>query len=272
MPDALLLAKDSQICFEQQAFFKEIGFRLKFSLDKDVVGEWLNTLAFDLLLLPAGVEFEIQQKLAYSMWQQNPQGFLVMYDPDDVKGLNAKRVRLLGATLATGDRYKEILQKITTKIQGCKYIKKSEFKVLVVEDLDAARDIICSYIESLGYPRVRGVSSAEEALKIVNSDKGAVDCIITDERMPLMSGHELIQKLRSDAFAPNLPIIVLTAHATQECLKESLQAGASGFLTKPPAKSDLLREMSRAMRVRIGLEKARLVDENSLPEMLELLK
>lgn len=271
MPDALLLANDDDVCFKLESFFKENNFRFKFTREDEHLTDWLKTLPFDLLMIPANLPFEFQQKYAFQLWDLNPQAFLVLYDPNDTQGLNAKRTRLLGASLATGEKFWDSIQRIAFKILGCKYIKKSDFKVLVVEDLDAARDIICTYVESLGYPHVCGVASAGEALELLSKGKHIFDCVMTDERMPHMAGHELISKIRLSDDHKDMPLIVLTAHGTPDCLMQALKVGASGFLTKPPIKTDLIRELARAMRVKVGLEKARLVEEQNADEIVDLL-
>ena len=270
MPDALLLAADEKVSISLQELFHENNFRLKFTFDPVLALEWLKTRSFDLLLVPAALAFEEQQQAGYALWESNPQASLVVYDPHDDKGLNKKKVRLSGATLITGSRYLEYLQRVVAKILGCSFFNKSEFSVLVVEDLDAARDIICSFVESLGYPKVLGVSSASDALRLLEEEASSIDCVITDERMPNMSGHELIEVLRGRDKFQDLPIIVLTAHGTEDCFLQSLKVGASGFLVKPPSKSDLLRELARAMRIKNGLERTRLVEEDDIEEVMKL--
>lgn len=271
MPDALVLATDDRSIFDLQRFFKNLDFRLKFTYNEDLLKEWLETKSFDLLLLPLSASLEAQEKFASALWRSNVQAFLVLYDPTGKDGSNKKKVRLMGANLIIGENYLEQLARITAKIAGCKHTKKQDFKILVVEDLDAARDIICSFIELIGFSQVKGVSSAKEAIKLLEFNQEEYDCIITDESMPEMNGHELIERFRSSAELKNLPIIVLTAHGTQDCLLQSLKVGASGFLVKPPSKSDLLRELARAVRVKLGVEKARLVEEDQAEDLAELL-
>lgn len=69
----------------------------------------------------------------------------------------------------------------------------------------------------------------KEAWDKVNSNN--VDLVITDLRMPMMNGNELVEKISSSY--PTLPVIVLTGHGTIETAVESMRRGAVDFFTKP---------------------------------------
>lgn len=271
MPDALLLTRNNKYASEIRELIILNNLRLKFTFEDELAREWLKTRAFDILLLPANVTFEMQEESALALWQRNPRGIVILYDAEDKLGYNSKKVRLMGAHLATGERYLEIIERQISKIPMQPIKSRREYKILVVEDLDAARDIICSFVENLGFSSVSGVCSAKEALAILDGGTQTVDCIITDERMPEMKGHELIAHLRASGKNKDMPLIVLTAQATQDCLLQALEVGASGFLVKPPSKENLLRETARAMRISAGLEKARLVEPEQAKELIDLL-
>ena len=69
----------------------------------------------------------------------------------------------------------------------------------------------------------------KEAWDKVNTNN--VDLVITDLRMPMMNGNELVERI-SSAY-PTLPVIVLTGHGTIETAVESMRRGAVDFFTKP---------------------------------------
>jgi FixJ family two-component response regulator len=141
-----------------------------------------------------------------------------------------------------------------------------------VEDLESPRDIICVYLESLGFNDVSGVASAGEALALLEENPTKFSCVVTDIRMPQVSGAELIKKLRSDKRFSSLPIVVLTAYGTVDCLLDCLRNGASGFLVKPPKKSDMIREMGRAIRIRESGRHARLASAEEVEYVHDLLE
>lgn len=149
------------------------------------------------------------------------------------------------------------------------------FPILVVEDLDSPRDIICIFIESLGFAPVTGVGSANEALTLLEEDPSQFKCIVTDIRMPKISGKEFIEIVRSHDRMQHIPIIVLTAFGTLDMLVDCLHLGASGFLVKPPKKADMLRELSRAVRISQNKEHPRLASHQEaeyIRKMVEEMK
>ena len=161
----------------------------------------------------------------------------------------------MGADLAVGSEpLKEIeslLRELT--IASTKNSQK-QLSVLVVEDLDAPRDIICAYLESKGLGGICGVTSGEEALTELNKDTKKYGCIISDIRMPRMQGNELVTLVRRTPAIQHIPIIMLTAYGSVDSLVECLRVGATGYLLKPPRIQDLQREIERAFRmVRLGI-------------------
>jgi DNA-binding NtrC family response regulator len=73
------------------------------------------------------------------------------------------------------------------------------------------------------------VNSAEQALKIINEEE--IDCVLTDVRMADMSGVELFEEIQR--IKPHLPVILMTAYASDDQIRHGLKIGAMGLLTKP---------------------------------------
>ncbi len=100
--------------------------------------------------------------------------------------------------------------------------------VSIVDDDASVREATGGLLRSLGYA-VREFGSASEFLA-----SGALDgfaCVITDLSMPGMSGFELQASLTRSG--RSLPIIFVTAFATEQNRARALGAGAVGFLAKP---------------------------------------
>ena len=101
-------------------------------------------------------------------------------------------------------------------------------RVLVVDDMEAMRLALVKCLHMSGY-EVIAVSSGGEALELLRTQR--FDLLLTDQTMPGLSGLEL-----TDAVCrmhPDMPIVVLTGHTDVELAKDSLQRGASDFVTKP---------------------------------------
>ena len=98
----------------------------------------------------------------------------------------------------------------------------------VVDDDDATRDSLRFLLESADFS-VRDYASALDLLARLNGLEPG--CIITDVRMPAMTGLELVQCLKARRVAH--PIIVLTGHADVALAVTAMKAGVVEFLEKP---------------------------------------
>jgi two-component system response regulator FixJ len=101
--------------------------------------------------------------------------------------------------------------------------------VHVIDDDDAARDSLLFLLETEGIAAT-GHPSADAFLDHLEDLEG-LGCIVTDVRMPGMSGIELLQALRERGLL--VPIIVITGHGDIALAVEAMKAGARDFLEKP---------------------------------------
>ncbi|RIL07130.1 MAG: hypothetical protein DCC75_10270 [Proteobacteria bacterium] len=275
MPDVLILARDNKSCFDLEELARKHDFRVKVCMDRATAADWLKTRMFDLLLVDSSVPLYEQQELAGLLWQADPVAQMISFNLDAGAKINLGEARLFGAELAVGEKALPVitsaLEQIKRDSDAKQRFKSEDFRIMVVEDLDSPRDIICSFIETLGYPLVSGEHSASSAMKELESDPGKYSCVITDIRMPEISGKELIEFIRLHSKLQGLPVIVLTAYGTGDCLVDCLKAGASGFLVKPPKKKDLLRELSRAIRIAAKRTSPRLASPDEADLMREIL-
>jgi FixJ family two-component response regulator len=100
--------------------------------------------------------------------------------------------------------------------------------VAIVDDDELMRSALQGLLKSAGLP-VRAFASAEEFLNSGNCEQAA--CLITDIRMPGISGLELQAKLKAEHF--RIPTIFITAHGDAKLRMQALRAGAVEFLAKP---------------------------------------
>ena len=101
-------------------------------------------------------------------------------------------------------------------------------RVLVVDDMEAMRLALVKCLHMSGY-EVIAASSGGEALDLLRTQH--FDLLLTDQTMPGLSGLELTDAV--SRMHPDMPIVVLTGHTDVELAKDSLQRGASDFVTKP---------------------------------------
>jgi len=101
-------------------------------------------------------------------------------------------------------------------------------KVLLVEDDRALRQALGDTLELGGFD-YRAVGSAEDALEAVAAE--AFSLVVSDVNMPGMDGHQLLTFLRSRQ--PQLPVLLMTAHAAVERAVDAMRQGAVDYLVKP---------------------------------------
>jgi len=116
----------------------------------------------------------------------------------------------------------------------------AEKKILVVDDEIHIIHVVAIKLRNNGYEVVSAENGAE-AYELALSEKP--DIIVTDFQMPVMTGLELVEKLRQSEQTKDIPVIMLTARgfAIEDEKKQSLQI--SEFLSKPFSPKELLRSI-----------------------------
>lgn len=102
--------------------------------------------------------------------------------------------------------------------------------ILIAEDDDAYRSYLAELLSGAGYT-VRECCNGQEALRIMCFQK--YDMVLSDIRMPRMSGLELLKALKALPDISQVPVILITEHASFDTAVEALRAGAYDYLLKP---------------------------------------
>jgi DNA-binding NtrC family response regulator len=131
--------------------------------------------------------------------------------------------------------------------------------ILVVEDEAKMRRLLELQLGEEGF-LVHSAADAESGLQFLVREKP--DLVVTDLRLPGMSGLEFLQAVKRVNAA--LPVVMMTAHGTVEAAVEAMKMGASDFVTKPFSLDELvliirkeldshrLREENRSLREELG--------------------
>ena len=120
--------------------------------------------------------------------------------------------------------------------------------VHVIDDDDAMRHSM-EFLLRTADIRAQTYESADAFLKAL--PKTGAGCVITDVRMPGMSGLELLRKLKE--MAVSLPVIVITGHGDVPLAVEAMKSGAADFIEKPFDDEALLTSVRAALKVQDGL-------------------
>ncbi len=121
--------------------------------------------------------------------------------------------------------------------------------ILVVDDEVTITKVLKRMLENHGYS-VTAFNDSSQALDAFKDKPDAVSALVTDMTMPKMTGHELINAMRS--IRPDLPVVLCTGfshHLTKDALKKS---GIHYYCNKPILKEDLIQTVHEALGSRTG--------------------
>jgi DNA-binding response OmpR family regulator len=137
--------------------------------------------------------------------------------------------------------------------------------ILVVDDESAIRYSITKTLQRVGY-QVDSAASGEEAIQKMQQQP--FDVILTDIRMPGISGVDLLAKVKEQA--PDAIVILLTGYASLDTAVESLRLGAHDYLIKPSSSQDIRDSVARGIERAHNLKRRRaLLDaiQNNVEEL-----
>ncbi|UCG12512.1 MAG: response regulator [Deltaproteobacteria bacterium] len=119
--------------------------------------------------------------------------------------------------------------------------------VLVVEDDDVTRELVCGELELEQYT-VHGVTNGQEAIDAARALKP--DVILMDIMMPVLNGIDATRILKSNKDTKQIPVLMVTALDGEEEIINSLNAGASDYITKPLSLPELKARVKAALTSR----------------------
>ena len=119
--------------------------------------------------------------------------------------------------------------------------------VHIIDDDDDVRDSLAFLLDTAGL-HVEAYASAPAFLAALPS--GPRGCVVTDARMPDMTGLELLKRLKAEKLA--LPVIVMTGHGDVPLAVEAMKAGAADFIEKPFDDEVLLAAVEAALEQEKG--------------------
>ncbi len=121
-------------------------------------------------------------------------------------------------------------------------LKKIHKRVLVVDDDDAIRDVLCQYMKIIGLDAVCA-ASGEEGLKAFT--KGHFDIVISDIKMANMDGLTLLNEIKQ--IDPDVLFILITGYPSVETVLEAMKKGAVDYLVKPFQFDEIKMKIERAL-------------------------
>lgn len=137
--------------------------------------------------------------------------------------------------------------------------------VHVIDDDDAVRDSLSFLLRAANFEVVAYQSAMQFLESLTRETDG---CVITDVRMPDISGLELLKRMR--ALSCVIPVIVMTGHGDIQLAVEAMKAGAADFLEKPFDDDRILAAVRSALETR-RMEGERVAMRHEIEQRLESL-
>ena len=125
-------------------------------------------------------------------------------------------------------------------------------RILIADDDASLRRVMQMELEELGY-QVVAVADGDSALRMLAETRPAL--VISDLKMPGLSGLDLLRRIRADD--PQITVIIITAFGTVQNAVEAMKAGAYDYITKPIDHDQLEMVIGRAMEHRTLLDEVR---------------
>jgi CheY-like chemotaxis protein len=112
-------------------------------------------------------------------------------------------------------------------------------KILIVDDNPNMSSLLVEMLEVFQYEALRA-SDGHDALQKLDQDKYSM--VITDMRMPKMTGLELLRAIKEKQ--PKMPVVVISGYSVDEQDSDFVKAKADGFLNKPFMMADIEQLLS----------------------------
>jgi putative two-component system response regulator len=148
---------------------------------------------------------------------------------------------------------------------SCLHAKFGKMKLLVIDDAPANVALLEGVLGDNGYARVKSITDSRLAVETYRSFEP--DLILLDLMMPFVDGFAVLEAIRSEPAEMFLPVIVLTADASEPTKIRALRAGASDFLLKPFEQVEALLRIENLLTTRqlyIQLDTQRAAFEDAL--------
>ncbi len=118
--------------------------------------------------------------------------------------------------------------------------------ILVVDDEENAREGLSKILSKEGY-RVETAANGKEAIDTLKRQR--YELVITDMRMPLMDGFEVLREIKK--MDENIGVIMITAYGEVESYLEAMNMGAFEYINKPVRVNELKRVISKVLEARL---------------------
>lgn len=127
--------------------------------------------------------------------------------------------------------------------------KTTQAKILIVDDETDIVSTVQYRLKSCKYDVITA-DNGQEGLEKAAKEKP--DLILLDINMPVMNGHEMLERLRGRPDLKSIPVIMLTAYSDRTDVSKAAELGISNYVTKPFDFAELTEKISNALEDSAG--------------------
>ncbi|OFZ70946.1 MAG: hypothetical protein A3K03_02850 [Bdellovibrionales bacterium RIFOXYD1_FULL_44_7] len=109
-------------------------------------------------------------------------------------------------------------------------------RILVVDDMMTMRALIKGQLKGMGFKNFQDAENGQVAFSVLEKAVAAnlpIELILSDWNMPVMSGLDLLKKVRATPQYKDVPFMLITAEGEQSQVMEAIKAGVSNYVVKP---------------------------------------
>jgi len=122
-------------------------------------------------------------------------------------------------------------------------------KIMIIDDISVNVKVLRAHLENAGYQEFVCITDSADAYATIQRE--SPDIVLLDIMMPVVSGLEVLQKIRNDPEHSRTPVLILTSTDSSELKSEALQIGATDFLKKPVDVEELLPRVRNALKMKL---------------------
>jgi len=236
-------------------------------IDKSAIGK--GNLEITVIDTGIGISEEKQEEIFEAFIQQDGQSTREYGGTGLGLAITKKLTGLMGGSIGLQSKkgqgsifnlkFEEVEYKTNIKTLEKEYtFKEINFKpatIMIVDDVKSNRDLLKIKLEKKGF-NILEAENGEQALDIFG--KYNIDLILMDLKMPVMDGYQASEKIwakiNNDEKINDIPIIALTAAATETEKKKAESSGFTNFVTKPINENELMKLLSMYLPCQVKRE------------------
>ncbi len=147
-------------------------------------------------------------------------------------------------------------------------------RILIVDDSEDSRHLLCGLLVSAGYQELVVAASGLDALHRVCNPlvprEADIDLVLLDVNLGDMTGIDLCRRLKRETPLQEAPVIMITATDDPHTLADAFEAGAGDYMTKPVRRIELLARVRSALALKRETDARKAREQDLLRKNLEL--